>query len=97
MGECFACSLLLVQVPMVGGAQQGEVVEVRRAAVYPVADVVGVAAAGWGLAAAHGAAAITGHQRASLGGGNQSTISAGSEDLPGLAAEGGRQVVELAA
>jgi len=82
---------------MVGGAQQGEVVEVRRAPVYPVADVVGVAAAGWGVAAAHSAAAITGDQDASLGGCHQSAAPSGSENLPGLAAEGGGQVVELAA
>jgi hypothetical protein len=61
--------LVVVDAVVVAAAEQDGVVEVGRAAVRPVDDVVGLAPAGWGGAAGPAAVAVAGGDGGAGGGG----------------------------
>ena len=75
MGSGWA-ALGLVSEPVVVAAEEGEVVEVRFAAVGPVFDVVGVTPAWRSVAALPGAAAVAGGEGAALGWGDAAGAAA---------------------
>jgi hypothetical protein len=56
--------VVVVDLSVVVAAEEGEVVEVGGAAVGPVFEVVGVAPAGWAVAAGEGAAVVAGDEGA---------------------------------
>ena len=80
----------VVEVSVVVAAEQDGVVEAGGAAVGPVPDVVGVAPAGWSVAAGERAAAVAQHQGAAQRPGDEAALSADVEDLAGAAEDGGQ-------
>src|SRR6476620_191500 len=52
-------------------AQQGEIVEARFAARYPVGEVVGLSHQGWPVAGGEGAVSVADHEGGPEGGGDQ--------------------------
>ena len=67
---------------MVVAAQEGKVVQIGRAELLPMADMVGVAPAGGGVAAREHAAAVADGQGASLSWGGQAHAASEIEGHP---------------
>ena len=65
---------------VVAGADEGQVLDVGSAAVAPVDDVVCFAVVRWRCAARYDAAAVAGDQGAALGGGDGADVAAQIQD-----------------